>query len=111
MDILYGIVIAYAVISVVFTTIFFIGLIRNIRREINLVKEVKHIRQTIKLVYTEQIGDVYYLYDQLNNHFIAQGATEEEMWRTAKLRFPNKEFIIQTTNGNAAVVNVTVESK
>lgn len=109
MELISSILQVYTFISVVFTTIFLIGLIKNIRKALNgddVENLVEQLKDHIKLVYTERVGDAYYLYDQSTKHFIAQGHTEQEMWQQARLRYPTKDFIIEGENGNAVIVNV-----
>lgn len=109
MEIIKAIIDVYTFISVAFTTMFLIGLVKSIRKELkgNDAEEfMEKFKDHIKLVYKEQVGDAYYLYDQSTKHFIAQGNTEQEMWRQAKLRYPTKEFIIEGDNGNAVHVDL-----
>jgi hypothetical protein len=89
MQILTNILIAYGVISMIFTTIFLVGLIRNIRREINLIEDVEKFKKTVKLVYVEQVDGMYRMHDKFTHHYICQAATEKELWETADAMFPN----------------------
>ena len=110
MSILFNILIGYAVICTVLCSFFFVGLFKHLRKELGDKKVINEIKQSIKLVYIEKVDNICYMYDGLTNSFITQAATEEELWRNAKLRYPNKEFIIKGNNGNAVVVNFNVES-
>lgn len=105
MSILTNILIGYAVICTILTTLFLIGLVKNLRRVLGASTTIEEIRDHIKLVYTEQVGNAHYLYDH-TNRFITQGNTEEEMWTKAKLLFPKKEFIMQGEDGKAMLVSV-----
>ena len=89
MQILTNILIAYGVISMIFTTIFLVGLIRNIRREINLIEDVEKFKKTVKLVYVEQVDGMYRMHDKFTHHYICQAATEKELWEIADAKFPN----------------------
>ncbi len=89
MQFLTNILIAYGVISMIFTTIFLVGLIRNIRREINLIEDVEKFKKTVKLVYVEQVDGMYRMHDKFTHHYICQAATEKELWETADAMFPN----------------------
>ena len=109
MELLKAIWTVYTFLCVGFTTFFLIGLARSLRTALKTEKTVKDIKQSIKLVYIEKANDICYMYDGLTNSFITQAATEDEMWRNAKLRFPDKEFIIKGDSGNATVVSVNVK--
>ena len=93
MQFLTNILIAYGVISMVFTTIFLIGLVRNIRREINLIEDVSRFKKTVKLVYVEQVDGMYRMHDKFTHHYICQAATEKELWETADAMFPNVKIM------------------
>jgi hypothetical protein len=95
----------YVIGCVTFTTFFLVGLIRNLRKVLSTKETIEEIRDHIKLVYTEHVGNAHYLYDH-TNQFIAQGSTEDEMWAKAKLIFPKKEFIIEGKDGKAVIVDV-----
>lgn len=97
----------YIIFCAVFTTFFLFGLTRHLRRKLNDNSElVEQLHNHIKIVYQERIGDAYYLYDKVSDSFIAQGATEDEMWYNAHLTFPKQDFIIEGENGKAVFVNV-----
>ena len=89
MQFLTNILIAYGVISMIFTTIFLIGLVRNIRKEINLIEDVSRFKKTVKLVYVEQVDGMYRMHDKFTHHYICQATTEKELWETADAMFPN----------------------
>ena len=93
MQFLTNILIAYGVISMVFTTIFLIGLVRNIRREIDLIEDVSRFKKTVKLVYVEQVDGMYRMHDKFTHHYICQAATEKELWETADAMFPNVKIM------------------
>ena len=99
----------YVIGCVIFTTFFLVGLIRAIRakfKDNDTSDLVEQLQNHIKVVYVEQVCGMYHLYDKINNSFIAQGYTEDEMWRNAHLTFPKKDFIIEGENGKAVLVNV-----
>ena len=109
MEILHSILQVYIFISVTFTTFFLFGLIRELRKKLKLkdTEEVlERVKNHLKVVYKEQIGNTYYLYEQTTHNFIAQGPTEDEMWANAHLTFPSQEFIIEGENGKAILVSV-----
>lgn len=95
MQILINILIAYGIISMIFTTIFLIGLIRNIRREINIIEGVKTAARTLKIVYVEydMVDSMYRMYDKTNNQFLFQAKDELELWKIARAKFPDKDVI------------------
>jgi len=78
-----------SVISVLFTVFFLIGLIRNIRRELDIVEQAKELAKTTKLVYVEQVNGVYLMHDKITHQYICQAATEKELWTIADAMFPN----------------------
>ena len=89
MQILMNILIVYGVICMIFTTIFLIGLIRNIRREINLIEDVEKFKKTVKLVYVEQVDGMFRMHDKFTHQYICQATTEKELWTIADAKFPN----------------------
>ena len=93
MQILLNILIAYGVISIIFTTIFLIGLVRNIRKELNIVNGAKEAAEKLKIVYVEHDDSMYRMYDKTNNNFICQAKDELELWNLAKSRFQDKNII------------------
>ena len=106
MQILINILIAYGVISMIFTTIFLIGLVRNIRKEMNLVKNVKEAAETLKIVYVEYsvVDSMYRMYDKVSNNFICQAKDELELWNIAKAQFPGKNVITLSDDKEAKKV-------
>ena len=96
MEILYTIWIVYSTLCVIFTTFFLINLIRNIRREINLIEDVKQFKQTVKLVYIEQVDGMYRMHDKFTHHYICQASSEKELWETADAMFPNVKVMSTT---------------
>ena len=98
MEILHIIWTVYSIACVTFTTIFLWNLVRNIRKEINLIEDVKQFKQTAKLVYVEQVDGMYRMHDKFTHHYICQAATEKELWEAADSMFPNVK-IMSTTIG------------
>ena len=84
-----NILIGYGVVCIIFTTIFLFGLIRNIRREINLIEDVEKFKKTVKLVYVEQVDGMFRMHDKFTHHYICQATTEKELWDIADAKFPN----------------------
>jgi len=99
-----NILIAYGVISMIFTTIFLFGLVRNIRKEIQLIEDVDRFKKTVKLVYVEQVDGMYRMHDKFTHHYICQAATEKELWETADAMFPNVK--VMSTSINAEVTKL-----
>ena len=93
MEILHTIWTVISIISVIFTAIFFWNLIGNIRKELNLSKDVEKFKQTVKLVYVEQVDGMYRMHDKFTHHYICQAATEEELWDIAKQQLPNMKIL------------------
>jgi uncharacterized protein with HEPN domain len=75
--------------------------IKNVRAELNLNKDVKKFKQTIKLVYIEQVDGMYRMHDKFTHHYICQAPTEKELWDIADTRFPNVKVL--TTSISAEV--------
>jgi hypothetical protein len=101
MEILHTIWTVYSIVCVTFTTIFLWNLVRNIRKEINLIEDVKQFKQTAKLVYIEQVDGMYRMHDKFTHHYICQAPTEEELWDIANAKFPNVKVL--TTSISAEV--------
>jgi hypothetical protein len=99
-----NILIVYGVISMIFTTIFLIGLIRNIRREIDLIEDVSRFKKTVKLVYVEQVDGMYRMHDKFTHHYICQAETEKELWEIADAKFPNVK--VMSTSIDAEVTKL-----
>ena len=104
MQFLTNILIVYGVISMIFTTVFLIGLVRNIRREIDLIEDVDRFKKTVKLVYVEQVDGMYRMHDKFTHHYICQATTEKELWETADAMFPNVK--VMSTSINAEVTKL-----
>lgn len=84
-----------------FTVIFFWNLVINIRKELNLVKDVDRFKKTVKLVYVEQIDGMFRMHDKFTHQYICQAPTEKELWDIADTRFPNVKVL--TTSISAEV--------
>ena len=104
MQFLTNILIVYGVISMIFTTIFLIGLVRNIRKEINLIEDVSRFKKTVKLVYVEQVDGMFRMHDKFTHHYICQAATEKELWEIADAKFPNVK--VMSTSIDAEVTKL-----
>ena len=102
MEILHTIWTVYSIACVTFTTIFLWNLVRNIRKEINLIEDVKQFKQTAKLVYVEQVDGMFRMHDKFTHHYICQAVTEEELWDIANAKFPNVKVL--TTSISAEVI-------
>ena len=96
MEILHTIWTVYSIACVTFTTIFLWNLVRNIRKEINLIEDVKQFKQTAKLVYVEQVDGMFRMHDKFTHHYICQASTEKELWETAEAKFPNVKVMSTT---------------
>ena len=93
MEILHTFWTVYSIVCVTFTTIFLWNLVRNIRKEINLIEDVRQFKQTAKLVYIEQVDGMYRMHDKFTHSYICQAATEEELWDLAKEQLPNMKIL------------------
>ena len=93
MEILYKIWLIISVLSVMFTVMFFYIFLKNLRSELNLDKDVKKFKQTVKLVYIEQVDGMFRMHDKFTHHYICQAATEEELWDLAKQQLPNMKIL------------------
>ena len=89
MEILHTIWTIISIISVIFTAIFFWNLVINIRKELDLIKDVDHFKKTVKLVYIEQVDGMFRMHDKFTHHYICQAKTEKELWDLADAMFPN----------------------
>jgi hypothetical protein len=105
MSFLHNILLVYGIICTIATTIFLVGLLRHLRKELTKTATVENLTNAIKLVYVERVDDINYLYDGLTHTFITQAPTEDELWANARLQYPNKEFIIEGKDGKAVIVN------
>ena len=93
MEILYKIWLVFSVLSVIFTVMFFYIFLKNLRSELNLSKDVERFKQTVKLVYVEQVDGMYRMHDKFTHHYICQAATEQELWDIAKKQLPNMKIL------------------
>jgi hypothetical protein len=96
MEILHTIWTVYSIVCVTFTTIFLWNLVRNIRREVNLIEDVRQFKQTAKLVYVEQVDGMYRMHDKFTHRYICQASSEKELWETADSMFPNVKVMSTT---------------
>ena len=101
MEILYTIWTVISIFSVIFTVMFVYYFIKNVYIELTLAKDVKKFKQTIKLVYIEQVDGMYRMHDKFTHHYICQAATEKELWDIVDTRFPNVKVL--TTSISAEV--------
>ena len=93
MEILHTIWTVISIFSVVFTVMFVYYFIKNVYVELNLNKDVKKFKQTVKLVYIEQVDGMYRMHDKFTHHYICQAPTEKELWDIADIRFPNVKVL------------------
>ena len=70
MEILYKIWLVISVLSVLFTVMFFYIFLKNLRSELNLSKDVERFKQTIRLVYVEQVDGMYRMHDKFTHSYI-----------------------------------------
>lgn len=95
MAILNALFTAYVSISTVCFTLFLLGLIRNIRKEVE-VRKGTDVLNKMRIVYVEQIGDAVYMYDKITNNFLLQAPTEAELWTKAEAQYPGLKFFTTT---------------
>jgi hypothetical protein len=93
MEILHKIWTVYSIACVIFTTVFLWNLVVNIRRELNLVKDVEKFKKTVKLVYVEQVDGMFRMHDKFTHQYICQAATEKELLDIADAKFPNVKIL------------------
>jgi hypothetical protein len=93
MEILYKIWLVISVLSVIFTVMFFYIFLKNLRSELNLSKDVERFKQTVKLVYVEQVDGMYRMHDKFTHHYICQATSEEELWELAKQQLPDMKIL------------------
>ena len=93
MEILHIIWTIISIFSVVFTVMFVYIFLKNLRNELGLIKDVEKFKQTVKLVYIEQVDGMYRMHDKFTHHYICQAATEEELWDLAKKQLPNMKIL------------------
>ena len=96
MEILHTIWNVISVISVIFTAIFLYYFTINVYKELKVKDDVKVIKKTMKLVYVEQIGNMWHMHDKFGHHFICQAPTEQELLDKAKQMFPDMKIITTT---------------
>jgi len=101
MEILHTIWTVISIFSVIFTVMFVYYFLKNVRAELNLNKDVKKFKQTVKLVYIEQVDGMFRMHDKFTHHYICQAPTEKELWDIADTRFPNVKVL--TTSISAEV--------
>jgi hypothetical protein len=101
MEILHTIWTVISIFSVIFTVMFVYYFIKNVYVELTLAKDVDKFKQTIKLVYVEQVDGMYRMHDKFTHHYICQAPTEKELWDIADIRFPNVKVL--TTSIGAEV--------
>ena len=93
MEILNTIWLVISVFSVIFTVMFVYYFLKNVRAELNLNKDVKKFKQTVKLVYIEQVDGMFRMHDKFTHHYICQAPTEKELWELAKPQLPNMKIL------------------
>ena len=76
--------------------------IKNVYIELTLAKDVNKFKQTVKLVYVEQIGNMWHMHDKFTHHYICQAPTEKELWDIANAKFPNVKVL--TTSISTEVI-------
>jgi hypothetical protein len=67
--------------------------LKNVRAELNLNKDVDKFKKTVKLVYIEQVDDMFRMHDKFTHQYICQAPTEKELWDIADTRFPNVKVL------------------
>jgi hypothetical protein len=104
MELLKALGVAYITISTVCFTLFLLGLIRNVRKELSKdkSKNSSNILSKMRLVYIEQVGDAVYMYDKLTNSFMLQAATKEELWTRAETEYPELKLFETTKDSDFA---------
>jgi hypothetical protein len=104
MELLKALGVAYITISTVCFTLFLLGLIRNVRKELSKEKSKNssNILSKMRLVYIEQVGDAVYMYDKLTNSFMLQAATKEELWTRAETEYPGLKLFETTKEADFA---------
>jgi len=93
MEILHIIWNVISIFSVIFTVMFVYIFLKNLRNELGLIKDVEKFKQTIKLVYVEQVDGMYRMHDKFTHSYICQAASEEELWELAKQQLPDMKII------------------
>lgn len=88
---------AYQVFCVIFTTLFLIAFYKNYKKvkKVNeVLEQAKEILGTVKFVNVETVSNTMYMYDAKTNSFICQADTEDELWETAKKKFPDVALML-----------------
>ena len=96
MEILNTIWAVISVISVIFTVMFLYFFIINVYRELKVKDNVDVIKKTMKIVYVEQVDNMWHMYDKFGHHFICQATTEAELLIKAEHMFPDMKVITTT---------------
>jgi len=96
MEILHTIWTVISVISVIFTAIFVYFFIINVNKELTTRENVEDIKKTMKIVYVEQVDNMWHMHDKFGHHFICQAATEQELLDKAKQMYPDMKIITTT---------------
>jgi hypothetical protein len=104
MELLKALGTAYVTISTVCFTLFLIGLVRNLRKELSKdkAKNSSGILSKMRLVYIEQVGDAVYMYDKLTNSFMLQASNKEELWTKAETEYPGLKLFETTKEADFA---------
>jgi hypothetical protein len=104
MELLKALGVAYITISTILFTLFLLGLIRNLRKELSKEKSKNSsdILSKMRLVYIEQVGGAVYMYDKLTNSFMLQAATKEELWTKAETEYPELKLFETTKEADFA---------
>jgi NDP-sugar pyrophosphorylase family protein len=68
---------------------------RKMRKEIerNIQTAYDHLKSMI-ILRAEQVGDGFYIYNQVTNEFVCQGKNIDEIVKAFNERFPGKQAII-----------------
>jgi len=103
----------YVLLCIVFTSLILFGMFRRYRKTGTIFESVNPDKPKTKiqnifpkefvnegnainkmmLVTVEKVGDMFMMYDSVNNTFMSQGTTRAELWAKAKLRYPGLELI------------------
>lgn len=73
----------------------------QLTRARNIVQALGEISERLVMGKVEQIDDVYFVYDELSQEFLAQGRNWEEIRTHFKSRFPGKVCAIDQATANA----------
>lgn len=61
-----------------------------IRRAQRLIHDMSQVADILVIAQVEQVDDMYFVYNELTQEFLAQGRTWEEIRTHFKTRFPGK---------------------